>query len=140
MEKNIVFVKNHEMDKEKFAQLLIMAKGGRTLRHFADLCGTTSSTFTRIIQKANKGASSPALLQAIANNAVPESNVTLEELADANGYVLRQDRVDKGNAYLYNMEQLACNIIFQELVERGNLVQLCPRYKMYKMGKSRELK
>lgn len=75
-----------EVDKEQFANLVVRAKGNNSISSFAELCGVQPSTFTRIIRGENKGASSPALLEAIADNAAEGSNVTIEKLAEANGY------------------------------------------------------
>lgn len=82
------FTKTHEIDKDKFAELVVAAQGNRSLRSFAAACGVYASTLTRIIQKANKGASSPELIESIAENADPKSGVTIELLANANGYSL----------------------------------------------------
>lgn len=119
MKQDYEFVKTHNVDKEKFAQLLLLAKGGQTLRHFADLCGTTSSTFTRILQKVNKGASTPELLMAIAENAVPESNVTIEDLADTNGYTIK-----KTQDPIYQTKTNAKSVIYDYLVENNDSVTI----------------
>ena len=91
MAKNYIFKKTHEVDKEKFAGLLLVAKGNRTMKTFALECGVNPSTFTRITQMTNKGASSQELIEAIATHADPKSGVTLEALADANGYTIERD-------------------------------------------------
>lgn len=84
---NRVCKKTHDLDKARFACLLTAAKGkGRTMTAFAVECDTYPSTFTRIMQGANKGASSLELLEAIALHAAPDSGVTFENLAHANGY------------------------------------------------------
>ena len=90
--------------------MLLLAKGDRTMQEFARDCGANPSTFTRIMQKANKGASSPELLEAIAENAAAESGVTLNALAEANGYVLTENANMKLRAYFENSEMLIRNI------------------------------
>ena len=82
------YKRTHEMDKEKFAHLLYSAKGTRSLRAFAADCNVNASTFTRIMKHLNKGPSSFELIEAIAENAAPGSEVTLEKLAHANGYTV----------------------------------------------------
>lgn len=83
---NYYFERIGNLDKDKFVELLLAAKGKRTMRDFAVACGAAPSTFTRIMQKINKGPSSPELITAIAENAETESGVTIDMLADANGY------------------------------------------------------
>lgn len=127
MQKNYVFRKTHDVNKEKFAQLLLAAKGGRTMKDFADICGANPSTFTRIVKQANKGASSPELLEAIAQNAASNSNVTLQDLADANGYTLEQESNlihHSMISHLRNMEHLVRTVVYQELIERAQEVSL----------------
>lgn len=111
-----------DIDKDRFAELLIAAKGGRTMKDFADRCGVSPSTFTRIVQKTNKGASSIELLKAIAENAADGSGVTLEALATANGYISESSL----NATPHNrreertqLEMLATNTLVRELNDRG---------------------
>ena len=125
--KNYIFKKTHEMDKDKFAELLNAAKGVRTMKDFSELCGVNPSTFTRIIQKTNKGSSSTELLEAIAENAAPNSGVTLEALADANGYTAEKDwgiKALKLSAMGTNIETLVRNVLVQELIDRNAEVRM----------------
>lgn len=126
MEKKFYFQKTHEVDKEEFARLLKLAKGGRTLKDFAQICGVVPSTFTRITQGLNKGASSTELLEAIARNAVPSSGVTLPMLAAANGYTVREQTkpVKFEDAYSRREASLIQSILCQELIERHKQVRL----------------
>lgn len=122
-----IFKKTHEVNKELFAELLNAARGGRTMKDFADACGVNPSTLTRIMQKANKGASSTELLEAIAEHAAPNSGVTLDELAQANGYTLESDdgiKARKVSSYLDNSEALIRNILVQGLLDRGADVRM----------------
>jgi len=115
------------MDKDKFAELLNAAKGVRTMKDFSELCGVNPSTFTRIIQKTNKGSSSTELLEAIAENAAPNSGVTLEALADANGYTAEKDwgiKALKLSAMGTNIETLVRNVLVQELIDRNAEVRM----------------
>lgn len=128
MNKNVnTFQRANEVDKERFAELLLAAKGGRTMQQFAKVCNVSPSTFTRIIQKANKGASTLKLLKSIAEHAAHNSNVTLQSLADANGYHLEEDRIDiseQAQYFFRNAESLTRNIIIQELLRRGRDVKI----------------
>lgn len=125
--KNYIFKKTHEMDKDKFADLLNAAKGARTMKDFSEVCGVNPSTFTRIIQKANKGSSSTELLEAIAENAAPNSGVTIEALADANGYTAERDwgiKTLKLSTMGTNIETLVRNVLVQELIDRNAEVRM----------------
>lgn len=127
LKKNYIFKKTHEMDKDKFAELLNAAKGSRTMKDFSQVCGVNPSTFTRITQKVNKGSSSTELLEAIAENAAPNSGVTLEALADANGYTAERDcgiKVLKLTAMGINIEILVRNVLVQELLDRNAEVHM----------------
>lgn len=125
--KSYIFKKTHEMDKDKFAELLNAAKGARTMKDFSEICGVNPSTFTRIIQKANKGSSSTELLEAIAENAIPNSRVTIEALADANGYTVERDwgiKALKLTTMGTNIETLVRNVLVQELLDRNAEVRM----------------
>jgi len=127
MHKKYIFKKTHEVDKERFAELLLAAKGNRTMKDFAILCETNPSTFTRIVKMDNKGASSPDLLEAIARNASPESNVTLEALAKANGYTLEENTPLSAMSIIHDrrlMEDIIQSTVADELLTRGKQVRL----------------
>lgn len=127
MAKNYIFKKTHEVDKEKFAGLLLVAKGNRTMKTFALECGVNPSTFTRITQMTNKGASSQELIEAIAAHADPKSGVTLEALADANGYTIEKDsgiKALKLTSYIDNTETLVRNLLVQGLLDRGQEIRM----------------
>lgn len=123
LKKNYIFKKTHEIDKDKFAELLNAAKGSRTMKEFSQVCGVNPSTFTRITQKVNKGSSSTELLEAIAENAAPNSGVTVEALADANGYTAERDRGIQVAMGL-NTEILVRNVLVQELLDRNAEVRM----------------
>ncbi|MDD4495628.1 MAG: hypothetical protein PHV32_15040 [Eubacteriales bacterium] len=126
-QKNYIFKKTHDVDKNRFAELLNAAKGARTMKDFSEICGVNPSTFTRIIQKTNKGASSTELLEAIAENAAPHSGVTIEALADANGYTAERDCGIKAlrlTTMGTNIEILVRNVLVQELIDRKAEVRM----------------
>lgn len=129
MDIHYIFNKTENIDKEAFAELLLKAKGERTMKAFAEVCGVNPSTFTRILQRSNKGASSQELLEAIAKNAAPNSGVTLEALAKANGYKIRTDIatvIDTSNSCIIpeRHERQVRDILIQALVDRGERVSL----------------
>lgn len=125
-DQQLIFRKTHEVDKDAFADLLVAAKGGRTMKDFAIACGVNPSTFTRIVQKANKGSSSPELLKAIAENASKACGITLEQLAQANGYTVESDsgRISHRLYNGYYLEHLTRDILVQALLDRGQSVRL----------------
>ena len=136
-----IFIKTHEVDKERFAELLEQAKGVRTMKDFAESCGVNPSTFTRIVKKTNKGSSSVELLEAIADNALPGSGVTLELLADANGYTLDKDNGIKARRLIArneNYESVVRNVLIQELLDRNQEVRIGKI--VYDFGKTMSLK
>ena len=127
MARNYIFKKTHELDKERFAELLILAKGDRTMQSFAVECGVNPSTFTRIIQKVNKGNSSQDLIEAIAEYADPTSGVTLEALAEANGFTVEKGdgiKAKKLSAAFDNADLLVRNVVVQGLLDRGAGVRM----------------
>lgn len=81
------YVRCANPNKAKFAELLDRARGRRTMKKFAEDCGVNPSTFSRIYNQSNKGASSEELIRIIAENADPESEVTLDMLMEANGFI-----------------------------------------------------
>lgn len=125
------------MDKDKFASLLIAAKGARTMKDFSETCGVNPSTFTRIIQKCNKGSSSTELLEAIAKNAAFGSGVTIEDLADANGYTVEVDSQIKSSLWP-NCDILVRNTLIQELLDRNAEVRMGNI--SYRFGKTMSLR
>lgn len=82
------YVRISEPDKEELARLTALAKGeNRSLREFAAACGVSTSTLSRIInlKSASETPNSDSLIAAIAENADPDSGVTLGMLLGAHG-------------------------------------------------------
>lgn len=121
-----IWAKTQTINRDRFAELLIAAKGERTMKDFAKLCNVNPSTFTRISKKANKGASSIELIQAIAAHAAPNSGVTLEALAEANGYTLTQKASDDTSPDSADTipKTMTRDILVQALLDRGAEVRL----------------
>lgn len=88
-EKNNLFpgyYRIHEPDLELLSRLTILAKGEkRSINSFAKDCGVSPSTISRLINQKNNTPNTDLLIKAIAENADPQSGVTLDILLDAHG-------------------------------------------------------
>lgn len=79
-------IENIDQDMETLADLTKRAKGDeRSINEFARVCGVSPSTISRLINKKNTTPNKDSLIKAIADNAVPESGVTLDMLLQAHG-------------------------------------------------------
>ena len=79
------YTRIHDVDKERLSNLVLRAKGeNRSMRQFAEQIGTTPSTLSRLINMQT-GTASDELIYKIAENADPESGVTLDDLMNAHG-------------------------------------------------------
>lgn len=80
------YVRVREPNKEKLAELVLKAKGeNRSISAFARDCGVSTSTLSRLINMETSRANSDDLIATIAENAAPDSGVTINELLDAHG-------------------------------------------------------
>ena len=80
------YVRVREPNKEKLAELVLKAKGeDRSISAFARDCGVSTSTLSRLINMETSKANSDDLIATIAENAAPDSGVTIDELLDAHG-------------------------------------------------------
>lgn len=79
------YIRRKTVDKEKLALYLKAAKGGRTMKQFAEDCGVNPSTFSRILNQKLIGASSEKLMLAIFEHADSDCGFTLDALMAANG-------------------------------------------------------
>lgn len=82
------YVRVREPDKNMLSELIIKAKGDRSLSAFARECGVSPSTLSRLVNKKNNQPCSDDLIDAIAKNVAPGSGVTLEELLEAYGLAM----------------------------------------------------
>lgn len=110
------FIRYASLNKARFAELLEKARGSRTMKKFADDCGVNPSTFSRISNQLNKGASSTELIHVIAEKADPDSGVTLENLMEANGYLPEGDR-NAMREFQMRMESACQEILYDNLKE-----------------------
>ena len=81
------YIRTGKADLEVLSQLVLSAKGKRSMNDFANECGVNTSTISRIINMKNTTACSDEVLVAISKAADPNSGVTLEKLLAANGMV-----------------------------------------------------
>ena len=81
------YIRTGKADQEALSQLVLHAKGSRSMNDFAKECEVNTSTISRIINMKNTTACSDDVLMAISKAADPESGVTLEQLLVANGMV-----------------------------------------------------
>ena len=80
------YYRKYDQDMETLADLTKRAKGDeRSINEFARVCGVSPSTISRLINKKNTTPNKDSLIKAIADNAVPESGVTLDMLLQAHG-------------------------------------------------------
>ena len=80
------YYRKYDQDMETLADLTKRAKGDeRSINEFARACGVSPSTISRLINKKNTTPNKDSLIKAIADNAVPESGVTLDMLLQAHG-------------------------------------------------------
>ena len=89
--KEVVFpgyIRDGKPDMVRLGELTARAVGkNRTLRDFAESCAVSPSTISRVIKGQFTNPVSDSLIAAIAENAAPESGVTLEDLLAAHGLV-----------------------------------------------------
>lgn len=81
------YIRTGKADLEMLSQLVLQAKGSRSMNDFANACEVNTSTISRIINMKNTTACSDEVLVAISKAADPSSGVTLEQLLAANGMV-----------------------------------------------------
>ena len=81
------YIRTGKADLEALSQLVLSAKGSRSMNDFANDCEVNTSTISRIINMKNTTACSDEVLVAISKAADPASGVTLEKLLAANGMV-----------------------------------------------------
>ena len=110
------YTRIHDVDKERLSNLVLRAKGeNRSMRQFAEQIGTTPSTLSRLINMQT-GTASDELIYKIAENADPESGVTLDDLMNAHG----KSRSQKD---LYNqlslLAELSIQLIDESLIKLG---------------------
>lgn len=80
------YIRAEEPNYEVLAELILRAKGEkRSLTEFAKQCGVNASTLSRIVNQKNTGPCADSIIKQVAENADPDSGVTLEQLLAAHG-------------------------------------------------------
>lgn len=118
-----------EVDMDRLIQLIMKAKGSRTMRKFADDMEVNVSTVSRIINGKVSEVSN-ALLAKIAAYADPESGITIEQLMEAQGLVSSAARENLAARY----EDDCRRIIADELLRRGYSVNYSKSESRTNMG------
>lgn len=109
---------NHEM----LSKLTKRAMGDRTATAFAKICNTSLPTMSRFLNGQSKSAMSDALILAIAENADPDSGVTLALLQEANGLLVKssnKERTPEAPSFGMVFEKTAKEIVLSELAVEG---------------------
>lgn len=124
-------------DFNELANLVNAAKGDdRTMGQFAEECGTSSSTLSRVVNKKNTRPMALELLKSIAEHAALQSNVSFEQLLRANGWRKKirkdspMDRDLSRKHEMMNREGAVRNLLSNELLVRGANVKVVSRSMM----------
>ncbi len=144
---NREYVEAYVPDKMQLAAYVNLAKGPeRTMAQFANACGVSASTLSRIVNHKITKPLSVELVQAIVKNASDKERVDYESVMRANG-MLPKDRQEKrnpaGNHFMEPPEsrmELGAkveNTIMQELYARGHMLQFFPCLPFDELSKSR---
>jgi len=82
-----MFKRINEPDFERISLLTKKAMGNRTIISFAEDCGLSKTTISRILNKQLKTSLVDEIVDSIVKNSSPNSGVSLLEFLDANGMV-----------------------------------------------------
>lgn len=103
--------------------MLVRAKGDkRTMKQFAQECGVSPSTMSRIVHQGIRGTSSDRLIKTIAEHADPESGVTIDALMAAHGMVLVRDERTAFKISPSKIEKKFASEILYQLEEADDLI------------------
>ena len=137
-ESGVEYVHVTPPNRKALAECLQKAKGAeRSMAQFAEACGTSPSTFSRIAQQIGNKPVDLGLLKKIAGNAANPNEVTLEMLYKANGWFPRSeiesgDETELFRELIYGISYKARSsfnlkplqdLIQLELLRRGYTVQ-----------------
>ena len=134
------------------ARIISNAKGERTLAQFAEVCDSSAATLSRFMTGnnglvgksaySNKPMSIELILKVVGNAAeLPEgarssgSNVTVDELMAANGYLLTNEAAEQDEHYMWRRESdqnqeiidSARRVFIQALIDEGYMVGTASR-------------
>ena len=130
--KNKEYIQARTPDKMRLAQYVNRAKGpNRTMAEFADSCGVSASTLSRIVNCKITKPVAEELIRAIVKNADPEQQIDLDLVMGANGMVSK-DFHETRTQNMYNhwerrdaqisLETDMKNIISEELFSREKML------------------
>lgn len=129
---NKEYIQARTPDKMRLAQYVNRAKGpNRTMAEFADSCGVSASTLSRIVNCKITKPVAEELIRAIIKNADPEQQIDLDLVMGANGMVSK-DFHEARTQNMYNhwerrdaqisLETDMKNIISEELFSREKML------------------
>ncbi len=144
---NREYVEAYVPDKVQLAAYVNLAKGSeRTMAQFANACGVSASTLSRIVNHKITKPLSVELVQAIVKNASDKERVDYESVMRANG-MLPKDRQEQrnpaGSKFMEHSESrmklgvTVKNAIVDELYARGHMLQFFQRLPVDELPKSR---
>jgi len=114
-------IRLYKPDKEQTVDLVMRAMGSRSRRQFAEDLGVNVSSVSRIL-KGQVNEISPQIIAKIAFYAAPESDVTLEQLMEAQGMIDPKDRAVEISRY----EDKCRRILVDALLKSGYSVKYEP--------------
>lgn len=129
METEKQYIQVYEPDKKALAGVLAECKGpDRTMAQFAEVCGISPSTLSRILNGNITKPLSQDILKSIFDNRIEGCKVTMDDLYQANGMltVEERNRVMHGGDYrrrVIETKEQAQQIIIHELLRRGYAVK-----------------
>jgi len=126
------YVQSFSPDTAKLAELLIKAKGNRTMAVFSQQSGLNTSTLSRIANAKITNPLTLEVLKTIYDNKCPDADITEDMLLFANG-MTEEGAVDRGKAFVERFvstqareisnERHAKNAIVSEMLSRDIIVQ-----------------
>ena len=134
-------------NKMELATYVNIAKGSeRTMAQFANACGVSASTLSRIVNHKITKPLSVELVRSIVKNAANPERLNYESVMWANGMLPKDQLAQRepgGNYFMEHREsrmELGVNIkntIMNELYARGHALQFFPRLPFDELPKSR---
>ena len=125
------YIQTRTPDVSELANLIRKAKGvNLTMSEFADMCGVSASTFSRIANGKITQPLSLEILTKICLNADPDAGIYIGNLAGANGMVTKEFLSYKDSrgvnaqkdAQRFSTENEMKNIVSAALLERGLVI------------------
>ena len=79
------YIRVKQSDNELIAELIMKAKGDRSLTEYAKACEVSTSTLSRIVNNKTTSPSTDKLIYRLAEHAAPDSGVTFDDFVEAHG-------------------------------------------------------